>query len=523
MIPARWAAGSLAGVLLVGAACSGDAGGPSRAGEAPPATAAATTTADSDPEPSPTGDPATGGDPAPADGRTGSAGGEIGSAVAALSPWEGCGERVECAQLTVPLDHRRPDGETIGIDVARRRATGDRLGIVIVNPGGPGASGVRLLRGADAVPERVADRFDQVSFDPRGVHGTNPLDCHDELLAFYAIDHLPDDPAEAATLDDAAREVAAACEASGGELLAHISTVDVARDMDLLRQALDEPEISYIGFSYGTLLGQRYAALFPDRVRAMVLDGVVDPSDGLTGLLAAQAEALEGLLDRVFASCAGFDPCAVDDPEQALLDLLDASDRGEGPASDDGPLGPAELVDAVVYASYDPATHGSLVEAVADGQAGDGRLLGVLSDLYRDFEGWDVYTAVSCVDSIVPRGTSAFGHFADRLEAESPVVGAAIANELLPCAHWPVGPVSAAEPVSAPGTPPILVVGNTGDVATPYASAVAVAETLSDAVLVTYDGEGHTSLGRSECIDEVIAEYLIDLVVPDPGARCPGS
>ncbi len=508
MIAARWAAGSLAGALLIAAGCSNPAGDPETASATPSATAVPSPTTAADPIPS----PADGQAPLDAD-----------VFVPELSGWEACGERAECARLTVPLDHRQPGDDTIGIDVIRRPATGDRLGIVVLNPGGPGASGVSFLRGADAVPDEVVARFDQVSFDPRGVNGTHPLECRDELLRFYAIDHLPDDPAETATLEAAAREVAAACEASGGELLGNLSTIDVARDLDLLREALDEPRISFVGFSYGTLLGQRYAELFPDRVRAMVLDGVVDPRDGLTGLLSVQAVALGDLLDRVFATCAGVDPCPVDDPSQTLADLLDAADRDEGPATDDGPLGPAELVDAVVFASYDPDSYDALVEALGDGSAGDGQLLGRLSDLYRDFEGWDVYTAVSCIDSAPPEGASAFAEFAAELEAESPQLGAAIANELLPCAYWPVDPVSDAGPISAPGTPPILVIGNTGDVATPYSSAVAVAETLADAVLVTYDGEGHTSLGRSDCIDDVMVDYLVDLVVPDPGVRCPGS
>lgn len=516
MIGARWAAGSLAGVLLVVTGCSDAASGPAPAAEpAAPATTAPdppATTDDQAVDPTPADDQAA--DPTPADADP---------FVPVLSGWAECGDEAECAQLTVPVDHRRPDGGTIGIDVIRRPADGDRLGVLVVNPGGPGASGVALLRGADAVPAAAALRFDQVSFDPRGVNGTHPLDCHDELLSFYALDHLPDDPAEVAALDAAAREVATACESSGGDLLAHISTVDVARDLDLLRQALGEAEISYVGYSYGTLLGQRYAELFPERVRAMVLDGVVDPSDGLTGLLSGQALALGDLLDRLFASCAGLDPCPVDDPDQELADLLDAADRGDGPTTDDGPLGPADLVDAVVLASYDPDTYNALIEALGDGRDGDGRLLDRLSDLYRDFDGWDVYTAVSCIDSSVPDSADEFAAFADEVEAASPLLGAAIANELLPCAYWPVDPVSAAGPISAPGSGPILVVGNTGDVATPYSSAVAVAEALAEAVLVTYEGEGHTSLGRSDCIDDVVTSYLVDLVVPDPGLRCPAS
>ena len=179
------------------------------------------------------------------------------------------------------------------------------------------------------------------------------------------------------------------------------------------------------------------------------------------------------------------------------------------------------LIDAVVFSSYDPTTYRSLIQSLSDGQAGDGRLLGLLSDAYREFEGWDVYTAVSCIDSSVPDTAAEFAAFAGELEAASPLIGEAIANELLPCAYWPAAPVSEAGPISAPNTGPLLVIGNTGDVATPYVSAVAVTDVLADAVLLTYDGEGHTSLGRSDCVDDAVSRYLIDLELPAEGTRCP--
>ncbi|MGH9185051.1 MAG: alpha/beta hydrolase [Acidimicrobiales bacterium] len=436
--------------------------------------------------------------------------------------WESCGDH-DCAELVVPLDYADPSGPTITIALRRIPASepDQRIGALLTNPGGPGASGIEFVRSGSPFESEVYQRFDVIGFDPRGVGQSTGLQCGGELVdEFQALDSDPDSPAEQGELDARAQAIAEDCADQDGDLLAHMGTADVVRDMDTIRRALGEQTISYVGFSYGTLLGERYAEMFPSGARAIVLDGVVDPSHDFREFLTGQTVAIERTLNEVFEACSSSTPeCPGIGGAAAYDEISSEVEKAPLPAGSNE-LGPGDLATAAIYVTYSASLWPALYGALADGLEGDGSSLYDLAELYRSFGGFTSYVAVECVDSPHPVGSDEFQVFAAELEAISPRFGAAIANELLPCAFWPAAAGTDPQPVTAKGAPPILVIGNTGDAATPYEQAERVAETLSNAVLLTYEGEGHTSIGSSQCVDDATTRYLIDLELPDPGTVC---
>lgn len=436
--------------------------------------------------------------------------------------WERCdlprGGR--CATLVVPLDWDDPGGPTIDLRIGRIPAGGDAIGPLLMNPGGPGGSGLEYLS-HDPVSSDLAERFDLVGWDPRGVGASTAVRCDGSVGDLLAADPDPDTAAEQAALDAAGRAVSSDCGATQGDLLPHVGSRDVARDMEAIRRALAAEQISYLGFSYGTLLGQLYADMFPDRVRAMALDGVVDPTQGYDAFLLGQLEAFEARFRRDTEACAeaGARRCGVGDLG-AAYDEVKRRVEVEPLRGGDRPVGPAELATAAISTGYGAAGWSDLGPALADALDGDGGPLWELADSYYDFGGFTSYAAVECIDTPPPDGAEAYRAFADRARAQSPRFGGAVANELLPCATWPADPVGTAGPITALGAAPILVVGNTGDAATPYANAVAVAEMLDSGELLTVEMEGHTAYGSQSCARRAIDRYLVDLVLPPTGTTC---
>lgn len=443
--------------------------------------------------------------------------GPAGPATAAEPPpsevrWEGCGS-LECASISVPLDHDTPDGEHIDIAVSRHAADPDaRIGVLIVNPGGPGASGIGLPASlADAHPD-LAKHFDIIGFDPRGVGGSRELTCDDPLAAFYRLDNQPDDDAERTDLITAADAASDACADADPDFLPNIGTSAVVEDIDAIREALGEEQINYLGLSYGSVIGLLYTTRYGDRVRALVVDGVTDPAHDLAAWLTSQAVAADAALRSVIETCDGCD--------DGLADLAEAFERSEtGLAAGDGVAGPSDVARAAILDTYSSPGGGtpSWLSAAADGD-GTGALS--RSNRYLSLAGFDVYTAVKCLDTQRPADAEAYLAFVDDATAAAPLLGGPIAMELLPCATWSV-PSEPLEPIDDTLAPPILVLGNTGDAATPYGDAVAVVDRLDKAMLVTFEGTGHLSLGRgSACVDAATIAYLVDLVSPEPGVRC---
>jgi pimeloyl-ACP methyl ester carboxylesterase len=422
----------------------------------------------------------------------------------------------------VPIDRTQPNGRTIDIALARvpARKPSQRIGSILENPGGPGGSGIDILRQGLRFSGAAADRFDLVGFDPRGVGASAGLTCDATVPAFREADSGPDSPAEQADLDAKAKAVADECESTDGSLLGHVDSDDVARDMDVIRAALGDEKLTYYGFSYGTYLGELYAQDFPDRVRAIVLDGVVDPADDFAAFLRGQTVALEKTLEQMFAKCDKTPSCPVHGGTAAAYDRVAAKAEQRPLAAGNGQmLGPSELATGTIDVTYSD-DWSPFYSALAAADRGNGGPMLQLAEEYYGFGSFTQYAAVECVDSAHPTGAQEFAQFAAELQAVSPRLGAAVANELLPCAFWPAPPVGHPGDVRAPGTPPILVIGNTGDAATPYEQAVKVAGNLEHGVLLTYDGNGHTAYGRSACIDDAVTAYLVDLRTPPPNTTC---
>ena len=437
--------------------------------------------------------------------------------------WDDCGA-VECATLEVPRDYDEPDGETIDLYVVRSPATGDREGALFINPGGPGASGAEYAELLPYVlPDEVTERFDIVGVDPRGVGGSTPIECGVPAVELYGADPtFEDDRDRRAYLDISAKYVDD-CAAEYGDLLPHVGTVDVATDMDTVRAAMGDDELSYLGFSYGTVIGQVYADLFPDRVRSMILDGVVEL--GPTGLELAheQAAGFETALDRFVQYCDAAEGCAVAGRTlEAVEEVFALAEEPGGiPASSaDRDAGPGEANLGISYALYSQSLWEQLGTALADALDGDGSGLVELADGYVGIGTFEVYFAVNCLDFEWPDDPDAFFAQAKATAEESPHFGEAIVNDYVRCADWPT-PAVPLEPVTAPGTPPILVISTTGDPATPYEAGVAVAERLERGVLITNEGDGHTVVGNGkQCIDDLVAAYLVDGEVPEDGTTC---
>ena len=452
--------------------------------------------------------------------------------------WSDCGNGFECGNVLVPLDYGDPAGGTVLIALIRLPATdqADRIGSLIVNPGGPGESGVDFVRDAAGLlfPDAIRARFDIVGFDPRGVGRSSPIRCVDNLDHFLAADANPDTPAELATLLAGERTFVAGCERRNAAMLPAVGTENVARDLDVIRGAVGDRALTYIGFSYGTLIGSIYAGLFPDRIRALVLDGAIDPTVDLAGLRKAQAVAFEGALDRFLADCSRRTACPFQNGGKpgpafdALMRRIDASPLPATLLNDPRPVGPTYAWGAVLGALYAPQGWSILAQALTLAQRGDRSYLLALADPLngRNPDGSysnliDADSSVTCLDFPGPRDPTAYETEARSFAKVAPRLGSLFAYNDIECAFWPVAPDRTPAAATAPGAPPILVVGSTGDPATPYAWAQALARQLGSGVLLTRTGEGHTGYAFSGCVRTAVDAYLLNLALPPTGTTCP--
>lgn len=435
--------------------------------------------------------------------------------------WAACGGGFRCATLTVPVDYRDPGGPTLDLALIQQpaRKPAQRIGTIVVNPGGPGAPGVRRIRRGFAVADEVADRFDLVGFDPRGIGDSTPITCGSTVPAFRALDLAPDTAEEQTALEAGAAAVAAECARTEGPRLAHLGTMDVVRDVEVLRMALGEAQISFYGLSYGTLLGLLWAEAYPTSVRSMVLDGVVDPEDGGVGTSASQLAAIDRTFSDIAAACAAARSCpaTADGGVAAAYDALAA--RLEAGAGAAAKVGPTQLAYAFFRATYGSEHWPDLWAALHDGLHGDLSGVRSMATSFTGLVSYAPFTLITCLDAPHDSGPERWRESAAAAAELSPRFGATLSNELLPCAYLPIASL-VPHRVRAPGTPPILVVGSTGDVATPYEQAVSVADHLDHGVLLTVELEGHIALGASECADEAVARYLVDGTAPAPDARC---
>jgi pimeloyl-ACP methyl ester carboxylesterase len=450
------------------------------------------------------------------------------------SAWTACESGFECATLPVPLVEGDPGKGTVELALTRRRAPGPEmpLGSLVVNPGGPGASAIDYLQSAwEQIPEAVRARFDLVAFDPRGVGRSAPVRCADteELDAYFHLDPEPDDDAELEALVAGNEQLVAGCAQRSGDLLPHVSTGDAARDLDRVRAAVGDTRLTYLGYSYGTSLGAAYLERFPSKVRAMVLDGGIDPMLTWDQLLEGQSSGFDRALEAFLADCertrCAFRQAVQGDLGAAYDALAARVEQQPLPGDGDRTVGPGEFSLGVGAGLYSRANGWpTIAVGLAQAQGGDGATLLALSDSYLD-RGPDGYAnvseanlAVNCIDRPWPEQTQPYLALAERVQRESPRFGPAIALSGLACAEWPVDPVDEPHRIVAEGAPPVVVIGTTGDPATPYAWSEALAEQLSSGVLVTYRGDGHTvyRAGAPECLLRPVNDYLLSGKAPSP-------
>lgn len=455
--------------------------------------------------------------------------------------WDGCGLNLQCATASAPLDWSEPQRDSIELALIRQRATGGNpIGSLLVNPGGPGGSGVDYIRESVdyATTERLQQEFDVVGFDPRGVNHSTAVVCYPDPADFddFLFDLLPGEYGSDEWLEEYAEANAAfasACEENTGDLLGFVDTISAARDLDLLRAILGDEKLNYLGYSYGTLLGATYAELYPQKTGRLVLDGALDPTTSNFEVSATQAQGFESALRAFLKDCATYRDCPFTGSVnasmaeiRALLDRLDASPIR---IEDGRQLGSSTMTIAIITPLYSEASWPALRQIFTDVLHGDAAYAFQIADFYfnRDEEGTyennstEAFLAINCLDYRSDSSVETMRAEEAELVRLAPVLGRQLAFGGAGCAEWPYPPVREQGPIRAQGSADILVVGTVNDPATPYVWAKALASQLENGHLVTYDGEGHTAFNKgSSCVDEVIEKYFVDGTVPASDPNC---
>ncbi len=438
----------------------------------------------------------------------------------------------QCGTVPVPVDYDHPGGPSLSLAVAEIPASGPGtpLGDLVFNPGGPGESGVGLLPViAGSLPKAVTERFAIVGFDERGTGASSRLSCGPSPAAAAAVDPLP--ATGGGTLPAAAlyRGMAASCAAADPGLAGHVDTLDAARDLDRIRQALGQAKLTFLGLSYGTLLGAAYAQLYPTHVRAMVLDGAVVPGMSLAADATAEAPDLEASLEHFFATCAAQPSCALGPDPAATWDALARSLAAHPLPGGVGnpPVTVGTLDTATLYYVSVPKFAGGYPAALEAAIHGNGGPLASMAlGFFTDLDGSSLVGPLwsyTCEDAATHPTAAAATALAARLQQRYPRLGAeTVTYNLGGCIGWsgPSHPVRAGR---AAGAPPILVIGNRHDPNTPFSGAVQLAHQLSSGHLVEWDGWGHTWLlnGPGDtCMDNIVTAYLDTVTAPGDGTVC---
>lgn len=454
--------------------------------------------------------------------------------------WSDCGD-AKCAHLTVPVDYAKPDGQTIKLAIDKVSATGDKKGSLVVNPGGPGGSGVDYAAAATSgyvVSKSVRSSYDVVGFDPRGVQRSAPITCYGDaqMDTYLAEDPTPDTVVEQKEAAKDARAFGDACVKKSGELIKHVSTVEVAKDMDVLRAALGDTKLNYLGKSYGTFIGETYAGLFPKRVGRFVLDGVMPSSLTSTEMGLGQAKGFEQATRSYVRHCVAGGTCPLGDSLDAgmarirkfikQVDTKPIKVTGEGDVHE---LTEGWATLGIAEAMYDKSSWPTLDDAFQSALNGNGNKLMALADQYADrssdgsYSGniMQVINAVNCLDRGGSPDLASYRKDAKTFAKVAPTWGPMLAWGGLSCGEWPVKATGKPERITAKGSGPILVVGTIRDPATPYEWAQRVAKELDNGHLLTYDGDGHTAYKMgSSCVDGAVDDYIVKGTVPAKGKAC---
>ncbi|MEV4113774.1 alpha/beta hydrolase [Nonomuraea sp. NPDC049695] len=442
---------------------------------------------------------------------------------------------VRCGKLAVPLDYAKPDGEKIDLALIKLQATGKakKLGSMVFNFGGPGASGVDTLDQAGKALTALRDRYDLVSFDPRGVERSSGVRCGDgaEMDRFTALDTLPVDNKTHQEAAQANKQFAKLCEQNSGKILPYIGTVNAARDMDRIRAAVGDPKLNYVGMSYGTQLGAVYATEFPKNVGRMVLDAPLDPTVTFEQRTLVQTRGFQRAYESFLRACVknkcdlGADQTAADANVEKLMTQLTTQPLKVGQRE----LTQGLASTGVAAALYSEMTWPFLEQALSEALKGRGDGLMYLADSYtgRSEDGsystqMTSFPAITCVDTSERPSEAEIRRTEAAAMKISPLFGSEGSGGL--CRVWPVKGSDQARHVNATGSAPIMVVGGKGDPATPYEWAPKLTAQLKTATLVTYEGEGHGAyLSGSRCIQGLVDGFLIDGKLPAKGTTCPAA
>jgi pimeloyl-ACP methyl ester carboxylesterase len=445
----------------------------------------------------------------------------------------------QCGKIAVPVSYDKPDGAQATLALIRFTATGDKIGSLIINPGGPGESGIEAAASlVEGLPPQVRQRFDLVGFDPRGVGSSTPaLWCNsdadnDRLRADPQVDYSPEGVEH---IEKTTKEFIQRCEDKmGDDFLANVGTDNVAKDLDALRVAVGDDKINYLGYSYGTRIGAAYAEAYPDKVRAMILDGAVDPNADPIQADIDQAQAFQKAFNDYAADCAKDPDCPLGtDPAKSVAvyrSLVDPLVQTPMKTKDPRGLGYSDAIVGTIMALYSPNLWRHLTQALTEMTRGRGDTMLALADMYmrRDSNGHysnatDARIAINCVDQPPVKDRDKVVAEDKRLREVAPFMSYGSFTGHAPlstCAFWPVPPTGSQHIASAPGLPPVLVISTTGDPATPYQAGVDLAKQLGGALL-TFKGTQHTvAFQGQQCIDDYVATYLVDLKVPPAGATC---
>ena len=441
--------------------------------------------------------------------------------------WKNCGDGFDCTRLSVPLDYANPAQASISLSVVRHRAPADMTrGSLIVNPGGPGGSGIDYAKAIDYImTPTLKDNFDVVGFDPRGVGASTPVRClsDSQLDTYLAADQSPDNQAEVNQFVNLAKVLADGCANKNSEVYRHVDTVSAARDVDILRAALGDKKLNWFGKSYGTFLGATYADLFPKNVGRMMLDGAIDPTLSNEALSHGQALGFENALHRFVRDCATQSDCPLSHNEKTgvaqVANLLADLDQHPGHLADGRAFTQAMALTGVLGDLYDkrngwPDLRSALLTALT----GDFEALAASADFYVSRGSDGKYTsnsneaiaAVNCLDRPDRASVTRTQSLAEQWAKQAPVFGISLAWGNLGCTYWRVPATGKPAEIHAVGAPKIVVVGTINDPATPYPWAKALAKQLASGVLLTFNGDGHTAYFQgSDCIDQYIDQYFI--------------
>ena len=448
----------------------------------------------------------------------------------------------DCATVSVPEDwNNKGAGGTYDISVIRIRSKTqkNRIGSLLINPGGPGGSGVDTAvylsygEALGGLPSEITDQFDIIGFDPRGVGRSDPIKCISDTDQDASFAATPDPVSQQAFDAYVAlnKKIATGCGAKYGDKLVTFSTVQAAKDMDAIRTAVGDEKMTYLGFSYGTLLGATYAQEFPTNIRALVLDGAVDPTQSYVQGSESQAKGFERAFTNFSNWCKATPAkCPIaPDARKAVTDAMTAAEKNPVPYSDGRKATSGWIFLAVISSLYTESGWTTLAEAVAALKEGNAKGIFTLADQYaeRKPDGtysnlFDANLAVNCADTKDAPSVDEVRKLQGEWRKKYPLFGASLAVGMLPCTFWP-GDRDPYPAGKAVGAPPIVVVGTTGDPATPYENTADLATMLGVGHVLTWEGEGHTAYPSTPCIVQAVDKYLIDLQVPQEGLRCPAK